>query len=139
MAASTGVVVGGGGNKYRKHYIPLESNPAVFTRLIHTLGVELEFYDVLSIDEPYHHLMVPHPVFALVLVFPTTEVYEKQCALEEADREDYAGSGDKEDVVYFKQTIHNACGLYAILHSVCNISGGTSRQYISELKSCTRV
>lgn len=124
-------------NEHRKHYIPLESNPEVFTQLIRTLGVvPLEFTDVLSIDETQPDLlaMVPRPVFALILVFPTTEAYEKQCALEETDREEYTGYGDREDVIWFQQTIHNACGLYAILHAVSNVydnDNGASRRFVT--------
>lgn len=117
----------------RKHYIPLESNPELFTQLIRTLGVPLEFCDVFSVDEPDLLAMISRPVYALILVFPTTEAYEKQRALEEASREEYTGHGDQEDVVWFKQTIHNACGLYAILHAACNIYGeAKTRQFISE-------
>jgi hypothetical protein len=122
--------------KQRKHYLPLESNPTVFTQLISTLLGEpsLEFHDVFSIDEPGLLAMIPRPVFALVLVFPTTKAYEEQIALEEASREEYTGFGDDEDVIWFKQTIHNACGLYAILHGVSNIYSGGSRRFISEFQ-----
>lgn len=30
------------------------------------------------------------------------------------------GSSKAEEVVWFRQTINNACGLYAILHAICN-------------------
>ena len=138
MAASTGSErsVDGNFKEHRKHYIPLESNPEVFTQLIHTLGVPLEFWDVFSIDDPELLVMIPRPVFALVLVFPTTKAYEKQCELEEASRDEYTGCGEKEDVIWFKQTIHNACGLYAILHAACNIYGDNTRRFISELHPC---
>ncbi|KAF8537772.1 ubiquitin carboxyl-terminal hydrolase, family 1 [Trichophaea hybrida] len=107
---------------YRKHYLPLESNPEVFTQLIHKLGVsqDLSFEDVYSLDDPSLLSLVPRPVFALILVFPTSEVYEQQKAASEAKRETYDGSGKDEDVVWFRQTINNACGLYGILHAVCN-------------------
>jgi len=114
--------------KYRKHYIPLESNPEVFSYLIDTLGVSsLEFQDILSIDEPDLLSMITRPVLALILVFPTTGAYEKQTAEEEATRNEYTGSGDGEDVIWFKQTINNACGLYGILHAICN---GNARNFI---------
>jgi hypothetical protein len=117
-------------SNYRKHYIPLESNPAVFTQLIRHLGVSnLEFQDVYSIDDPDMLALISRPVLALVLLFPTTEVYEKQVAEEEARRQEYAGCGDDEDVIWFRQTINNACGLYGILHSVCN---GNARKFIRE-------
>jgi hypothetical protein len=119
---------------HRKHYIPLESNPEVFTHLINTLGVpSLEFQDVLSIDEPDLLALVTQPVLGLILVFPTSEAYEKQVAQDEAARQEYTGSGDGEDVLWFKQTINNACGLYGILHAVCN---GKARNFISECIHC---
>ena len=67
------------------------------------------------------------PVYALILVFPTTEIYESRVAGEDATLEHYAGCGVDEDVMFFKQTINNACGLYAILHAICN---GTARKEI---------
>ena len=119
---------------HRKHYIPLESNPEVFTELIHKLGVSesLAFQDVLSIDDPDLIALIPRPVFALVLVFPTSGVYEEQKAAEEADYMEYDGSGEKKQVMWFKQTINNACGLYGILHAVSN---GDSKGFICEFTS----
>jgi ubiquitin carboxyl-terminal hydrolase L3 len=116
---------------YRKHYLPLESNPELFTQLINSLGVtSLEFQDVYSIDEPDLLAIVARPVYALVLVFPTTPVYEEQIAKEEAARDQYTGSGAGEDVIWFQQTINNACGLYGILHAVSN---GDARNFIGEM------
>ncbi|KAF2265531.1 ubiquitin carboxyl-terminal hydrolase, family 1 [Lojkania enalia] len=123
---------------YRKHFIPLESNPEIFTELIRKLGVSesLEFQDVYSLDEPQLLALIPRPVHALILVFPTTERYEKRIASEEAEAEDYNTSGADEDVVFFKQTIDNACGLYAILHAVSN---GDARKYIEGGSSLSRL
>ncbi|KAG7452029.1 cysteine proteinase [Guyanagaster necrorhizus] len=108
--------------EYRKYYVPLESNPEVFTELIQNLGVDtLQFQDVYSVEEPDLMAMVSRPVYALVLIFPSTsDAYKNQKTAEEATRSAYVGKGDGEDVVWFKQTIDNACGLYAILHAVCN-------------------
>lgn len=103
---------------YRKHFIPLESNPDVFNELINLLGVppSLRFEDVLSLDGPH---LFPRPVLALILVMPTTDGYERQKAVEDATC-DESGSGQGEDIVWYKQTINNACGLYAILHALSN-------------------
>lgn len=107
---------------YKKHYIPLESNPELFTQLIQQLGVSptLEFQDVFSIDDPDLLSFIRRPVLALILVFPTSGVYEKQKALREATEQEYKGHGDGEDVMWYKQTINNACGLYGILHAISN-------------------
>lgn len=45
---------------------------------------------------------------------------------------DYDGCGDGEDVVWWRQTIDNACGLYGLLHGICN---GESREYIRRFTS----
>ncbi|KAF2465343.1 cysteine proteinase [Lindgomyces ingoldianus] len=74
---------------YPKHFIPLESNPEVFTELIHKPGVT-------------------EPVYALVLVFATTEAYDKQCADVECRLGAYEG--------HYQQCF----ALYGILHAVCN-------------------
>lgn len=116
----TGVL--GSEAKYRKHFIPLESDPEIFTDFIHTLGLPptLSFLDVLSIDEPRLLAFFPKPVFALILIFPTAEGYETRIQKEDKARENDVGVESHEDVVFFRQTINNACGLYAILHAVCN-------------------
>ncbi|KAF2032865.1 ubiquitin carboxyl-terminal hydrolase, family 1 [Setomelanomma holmii] len=107
---------------YRKHFIPLESNPEVFTELIHQLGVSttLEFQDVLSLDDPELLAFLPRPAYALILVFPTTPAYKDKVRDEDAKREPYETTHSDSDVSFFKQTINNACGLYAILHAICN-------------------
>jgi ubiquitin carboxyl-terminal hydrolase L3 len=107
---------------YRKHFIPLESNPDVFTELIHKLGIEqsLSFQDVLSLDDPELLSFLPRPVHALILVFPTTEAYERRIKVEDLEANDYLEGAEEGSVVFFRQTINNACGLYAILHAVCN-------------------
>jgi len=109
---------------HRKCFIPLESNPEVFTELTHLLGVSsLAFADVFSLDDPDLLMMVPRPVLALILLFPTGEAspnFEHDKAKDEAARPVYSGSGEKEDVIWFKQTIYNACGLYGILHALTN-------------------
>jgi ubiquitin carboxyl-terminal hydrolase L3 len=103
---------------YRKHFIPLESNPEIFTSLIHTLGVSpcLEFQDVFSLDNADLLAFLPRPAHALILVLPTTDAYETRVEKEDSLLTPY----ETGDVVFFKQTINNACGLYAVLHAVCN-------------------
>lgn len=120
---------------YRKHFIPLESNPALFTALIHQLGVStsLAFHDVLSIEDPELLAFVPRPALALILVFPTSTVYEEHKSKEETSRDDYSRSGDDEHVMWYRQTINNACGLYGILHAISN---GDSRHSIREANPC---
>ncbi|KAK0185993.1 hypothetical protein F5146DRAFT_1124706 [Armillaria mellea] len=54
--------------------------------------------------------VVPRPVYALVLVFSTSDAFEKQKKADEATRLAYTGKGDGEGVIW----------LFAILPSVCN-------------------
>src|SRR5204863_7080275 len=119
---------------YRKHYIPLESNPKLFTQLIHQLGIStrLAFQDVLSLSDPDLLASIPRPALALILIFPTTDAYEQQKTLEETPRNGYEGCGEGEPVIWFRQTINNACGLYSILHAISN---GASRDFIRKF-SC---
>ncbi|GJE84626.1 ubiquitin carboxyl-terminal hydrolase [Phanerochaete sordida] len=115
--------------RMRKCFYPLESHPDVFNEVTHGLGVSpsLVWSDVLSIDEPEILAMTPRPALALVLVFPSTPTYQEQKREEDAAREAYTGCGADEPVVWWKQTIYNACGLYGILHAISN---GPARQYI---------
>jgi ubiquitin carboxyl-terminal hydrolase L3 len=108
--------------EYRKHYLPLESNPELFTELIHLLGVskDLALYDVLSLEDEELLAFAPRPALALVLVFPTSEAYEKRKAEDERVLTEHTKTGDEEPIMWFKQTINNACGLYGILHAISN-------------------
>lgn len=122
---------------YRKHFIPLESNPELFTELIHRLGVSsaIGFHDVLSIDDP-ELAFIPRPALALVLVFPTTATYEEYTSDEEKLTENYAKSGEQDEVMWYKQTINNACGLYGILHAVSN---GDARNFVGKYRHMAQV
>ena len=64
---------------YEKHYIPLESDPAIFTDLMHDMGVSpsLEFIDIWSLDDSLV-ATVRRPVLALILILPPCPTYEKQ-------------------------------------------------------------
>lgn len=100
----------------KKHFTPLESNPDVFNPLIDHLGASerLTFIDVVSLEDPD---LRPH--LALILVFPTPGDYEARRAAEYEEHGEYKNTGN-ESVLWFKQTINNACGLYAILHALGN-------------------
>ncbi|KAK4170631.1 putative ubiquitin carboxyl-terminal hydrolase [Triangularia setosa] len=102
--------------------------PKTLCMLVHTLGLSsaLEFHDVLSLDDVDLLALVPRPTFALILVFPTSHNYEPEVVEKDKDVIEYTGSGD-EDIVWYKQTINNACGLYGILHAVSN---GDARDFI---------
>ena len=115
--------------KRNKRFIPLEANPEVMTSLVHNLGLSstLSFHDVFSIDDPDLLAFIPRPAHALLLVFPVSDTYEKFRHAEDAEKPEYTGSGEDEDVIWYKQTIGNACGLIGLLHGVSN---GQARTYI---------
>ncbi|KAF2129518.1 cysteine proteinase [Dothidotthia symphoricarpi CBS 119687] len=106
----------------KKRFIPLENNPEVMSTLVHKLGLseKLAFHDVFSIDEPELLAFVPRPAHALLLVFPVSDTYEKFRVQEDKDQPEYQGNGPEEEVVWYKQTIGNACGLIGLLHGVSN-------------------
>lgn len=97
--------------------------------LVHKLGLSksLGFHDVFSIDEPELLDFVPRPALALLLVFPVSETHEKHKNAEDEKKDVYDGSGEEEEVVWYKQTIGNACGLIGLMHAVSN---GDARQHI---------
>lgn len=105
--------------------------------LVHKLGLsqKLAFHDVFSIDEPELLAFVPRPAHALLLVFPVSETYEKFRIQEDKDRSEYQGHGPEEEVIWYKQTIGNACGLIGLLHGVSN---GAARSNIGMCSICLR-
>ena len=101
------------------------------TTLVHNLGLSktLAFHDVYSIDDVDLLAFVPRPAHALLLVFPVNAVYEEGRRKEDGGKEEHEGFGDDEPVIWFKQTIRNACGLIGLLHAVAN---GKASELIGE-------
>ena len=110
-----------GAKLYAKRFIPLESDPPVLNDLMYGLGVSghLALTDVWSIDDPLQLSTISRPVYALILVLPICEEYERH-------RQSIPGSStntedsEGEEIIWIQQTIDMACGLYAILHATCN-------------------
>ena len=123
-----------------KAFVPLENNPEVMTNLAHELGLStsLAFHEVYSLTEPSLLEFLPRPAHALLLVFPVTETYEKFRRDEDSSLPEYTGSGPSEPVIWYKQTIRNACGLIGLLHVLSNgeareqIQAGSSLQKLLE-------
>jgi ubiquitin carboxyl-terminal hydrolase L3 len=128
---------------YTKTFLPLESNPEIFTSLAHNLGLSsaLKFTEGYDLDEDVGE------VLAYVLAFPTDEGYDERHDNDDGNHKretEHGGTevgskqGDEKDgverkadgegVFWLRQTIHNACGLYALLHATCN---GEARKQIS--------
>lgn len=112
-------------------FIPLEANPELMTTLLHKLGLSkaLQVHDVYSITDAELLAFIPRPALALLLVFPVSPAYESQRLAEDAPLPNYSGKGAEEPVVWFKQTIRNACGLMGLLHAASN---GTARSYVGK-------
>ena len=101
-----------------ERWLPIESNPEVMNSFLSKLGVpgDWEMCDVFGLD-PELLLMLPQPCLAVMLLFPVTEKYhEFSREQEEAMR----GVEISDKLYYMKQTISNACGTVALMHSVIN-------------------
>lgn len=110
-------------------FIPLEANPPLMTDLIHKLGVSpaLAIHDVYSLTEPDLLAFLPRPALALLLVFPVSAEYESQRLSADSLVQEYTGKGADEPVVWWRQTIRNACGMMGLLHAVSN---GPAKEFI---------
>ncbi|WFD33987.1 ubiquitinyl hydrolase 1 [Malassezia cuniculi] len=97
-------------------WVPLEANPELFAAWCSTLGLDgarHSFYDVFGFDDELL-AMIPQPVNALLFLFPLTD------AVEERHRADDASRTPPEGLLWFKQTIGNACGTIGLLHAIAN-------------------
>lgn len=123
--------------KTAKSFVPLENSPEVMTSLVHKLGLSdaLSFHDVFSIDDPDLLSFVPRPASALLLVFPVSETYEKHRISEDSDKPTYEGKGADEPIIWYRQTIRNACGLMGLLHAVSN---GGAKSFIGMIHTWLR-
>ena len=114
-------------------WLPLESNPEVFTSFGHRVGLspDLTFVDVLGLD-PELLAMTPRPCCAVILLFPCSEkIYQARAA--EARKLSAAAALQQS---YFspaaKKAFHiqqvasfgNACGTIAAVHALTNLAGG---------------
>lgn len=93
-------------------WVPLEANPTVLTEFANTLGMPstVRFTDVWSVDLID---MVPAPRHAVLLLFPLTPKLR-----ENVDAIPAGTSEEDKPPVFIKQTIDNACGTIALLHSL---------------------
>lgn len=97
------------------------------------LSDELAFYDVYSLDDPDLLAHIPRPAYALLVIVPLTPAWKEDREREDAalgDPTKYydggaAGSAGDEPIIWFKQTIPDACGSYGLLY--CAINGAASR------------
>lgn len=131
MASSAENTAADAASTTRPSFIPLEANPELMTELVRGLGLSgaLQIHDVFSIDDPEMLAFIPRPAMAVLLVFPVSAVYESHRLAEDALLSEYTGKGPDEPVLWFKQTIRNACGMMGILHAVLN---GAAKNFIAD-------
>ncbi|CAK0786891.1 hypothetical protein CVIRNUC_010105 [Coccomyxa viridis] len=104
-----------------KRWLPLEANPDVLNEFAKELGLEVSqcsFHDVYGLDTELL-AMVPSPVLALLLLFPTTDA-SAAASKAEAERLKEEGYAPPKAAYFMKQTIGNACGTIGVLHSLAN-------------------
>ncbi|ORY97609.1 ubiquitin carboxyl-terminal hydrolase isozyme L3 [Syncephalastrum racemosum] len=117
-------------------WLPLEGNPEVWNKIVHSHGVDKtwSYCDVYGFD-PELLAMLPKPVGAIIFLFPLTENYENFKEEEEAHLTKLEQNVSPK-IMFFKQTIANACGMIALLHSLANNEGivgpGLFRDIIEE-------
>jgi len=103
-------------------WAPIENNPKVLSEWASQVGLPkelVEFSEVYGLD-PNLLVLVPKPVEAVLLVFPITEEFDK-IRKSEDERLQEAGQPHLDPTLfYIKQTIPNACGTIALLHSIYN-------------------
>jgi len=99
-----------------QRWLPIESNPSVMNQFLHKLGMPKiwAMTDVFGLDDELL-MMIPQPVCALLLLFPINQKYEDY-----VKSIDFSGQKVSDDIYYMKQTISNACGTVAMIHSVAN-------------------
>lgn len=57
------------------------------------LSKDLAFYDVYSLTDPDLISLIPRPVYALLVILPLTPGWDESRTSEDADKNEYAGSG----------------------------------------------
>lgn len=105
-----------------KMFVVLENNPEVMNHLAKALGLDdsLAFYDIYSLTDPDLLAFIPRPVYALLVIIPLTPTWKEARETEDKDKEFYQGKGEDEPVIWFKQTIGNACGSIGLVHCLLN-------------------
>lgn len=101
-------------------WLPLESNPDVMNKFLGSLGVpaKWQIVDVYGLESDLL-AMVPRPVIAVILLFPTSDKYEEHRNQQEAELKE-KGQTVSDKVYYLKQYVQNACGTIALIHSIAN-------------------
>jgi len=106
------------------NWVPLESNPAMFTAFARHIGLpeDWSFVDVLGIDSDLLcEAMVARPCVAVTLLFEYSDKILKAQSEQHAKLvAESAGEGQCKDVFFMRQFVGNACGTIAAIHCVAN-------------------
>jgi ubiquitin carboxyl-terminal hydrolase L3 len=90
--------------------------------LAHKLGLSqsVSFHDVYSLTDPDLLAILPRPALALLFIYPETELSSKFGAEQTAQQSDFESKGAADPIIFYPQTVNNACGLIGLLHCVTN-------------------
>ncbi|CAD6921436.1 unnamed protein product [Tilletia controversa] len=104
-------------------WVPLEANPDTFNAWASTMGLktsQLAYHDIFGTD-PDLLSMIPQPVQAVLLLFPINEAIAAFRRGQDEGRQELTTpeAGDP-PLLWFKQTIGNACGTIGLLHSIAS-------------------
>ncbi|KAK4336964.1 hypothetical protein RND71_043414 [Anisodus tanguticus] len=105
------------------NFKPLESNPEVINQFLACLGLEpsVNVSDIFGFTAE-HLNFVTQPVLAVIFLYPCkNDINEDFTLLNETEEETELKDKETIEGLYFiKQTIKNACGAIALIHSVAN-------------------
>ncbi|XP_054160790.1 ubiquitin carboxyl-terminal hydrolase isozyme L3-like [Oppia nitens] len=115
------------------YWTPLESNPDAMNKFLWTIGVPKEWsiVDVYGLDEELLQF-IEGPVVALILLYPDSAHKHVLSITQDIDTMD---DDNRQNVFFMKQTIRNACGTVALIHSVANNCHQIALQDNSSLKN----
>ncbi|SMN21036.1 similar to Saccharomyces cerevisiae YJR099W YUH1 Ubiquitin C-terminal hydrolase that cleaves ubiquitin-protein fusions to generate monomeric ubiquitin [Maudiozyma saulgeensis] len=106
-------------NQENTAVIPLESDPTVFTQFAKSLGLApgFKFIDIYSIDDENLIAFLERPIIAIILLFPVQKNVSAEVTTKQSSN---LPIRDTSKPIWLKQTFKNACGLYALLHTLTN-------------------
>lgn len=107
--------------------------------LAYSLGLskKLAFHDIYSLTDQDLLAFVPRPALALLVIIPLTPTWHESRTKEDDGKPEYAGKGDEEPVIWFKQTIGNACGSIGLVH--CLLNNPVAAQHIQPDSTLDRI
>ncbi|KAI9264184.1 ubiquitin carboxyl-terminal hydrolase isozyme L3-like protein [Phascolomyces articulosus] len=109
--------------KPKLKWVMLEGNPEVWNKMIHENGVDEKwcFYDIYGFDQESLSTL-PRPISAIIFLYPYNDL-SRQFIKEEKEKFIQEGQQDNsvsDKVMFFEQTIGNACGMMALIHALAN-------------------